>query len=295
LVEVGVDAARFQGRVCRKLAEWNDALAWYGVAHALAEEIHDVGTLAYILDGLANTHRDRGNLPRARAVLEEILALGTREGADEILAVGYHALMTVEKQAGNLEAAVLCGWRAIRTWGPSERGLHALFDLAGVFREGGDLSAAEDAYAVVARRVGTYDHRVMSLDALAHIAALRKEEDRYKALQARVDAEPWESGSAVIASQILYFRGLSLLALGRETEGRAWLRRALTFAEEHAFGKLVFDIEAALTKAGDPNAAPGLDHALCPGPPQEPGGEARGVRRELREMREALVEAGSLP
>ncbi|MFC1662245.1 hypothetical protein ACFL3S_12480, partial [Gemmatimonadota bacterium] len=76
---IGADAARFQGRVCRKLAEWNDAFAWYGVAQGLAEETQDVRTLSRVLDGLANTYRDRGNLPRAREVLEEVLALGRRE------------------------------------------------------------------------------------------------------------------------------------------------------------------------------------------------------------------------
>lgn len=289
---LAADAARFQARVCRKLAEWNDALSWYGIARKLAEETQAVRMLAAVLDGMANTFRDRGNLPRAREVLEEILSLGRREVDDELMALAYHNLMTVEKQAGDLEAAVVYGWKATLRWGATEAGLQVLFDLAGVLREGGDLSAAEDAYSVVAARVQTYDHRVMSLDALAYISALRGRDLEYEALRETVDAEGWRAASPVIVSQILHFRGLSELALGRYVQGREWLTQALDYAERHGFGKLIFDTEKALAAADGAAAAKERSGHPEPVLPHSSKEEVEGVRQELREMREALVGAG---
>jgi hypothetical protein len=211
---------------------------------------------------------------------------------DELMALAYHNLMTVEKQAGDLEAAVVYGWQATLRWGATEAGLQVLFDLAGVLREGGDLSAAEDAYSVVAARVQTYDHRVMSLDALAYISALRGRDLEYEALRETVDAEGWRAASPVIVSQILHFRGLSELALGRFVQGREWLTQALDYAERHGFGKLIFDTEKALAAAD--GAVTAKERSGYPKPvlPRSSREEVEGVRQELREMREALVGAG---
>jgi hypothetical protein len=200
--------------------------------------------------------------------------------------------MTVEKHAGHLERAVVHGWKATRRGGLSEVALHALFDLAGVLREGGDLEAAEDAYTVVAEKVTTYDYRVMALDALAYIAALTGRELLFDDICSLVDAENWEGASAVISSQIPYFRGLASLSLGRTQEGQEWLERALASAERHGFGKLVFDAENALAAARTstaPAAASQRPHTPLPGSVSE---DVRGVRRELRELREAVATAG---
>jgi len=279
--DAAVDAARFKGKVHRTRAEWAPALSWYDQAGRLAAETGDRRRLALVLDGLANAHRDRGNLPRSREVLEDVLEIG-REVADRsILAIGYHDLMTVRKLGGDLEGAIQDGWFAVQCYDSEDGKLRALFDLGSVLRERGELEAAWDAYSIVADRVLGLEARVLALDALAYTAALMRDEARHEAMRAKQNALGWEGVSNVYRAQVLYYQGLSLRALGKEEEGRLRLGEALSFAEAHQLNKLVFDAEAAL------NAKP-----LTPSPRVLEGEEEvteaiLGVRRGLKELVEA--------
>lgn len=285
-----VDSARFLGRVSRKLTLWEDAVRWYGVARSIAEEAGHEDRLALVLDGMANAHRDRGNLPKARELLGQVLALG-REGSDRrAQAIAHHDLMTVEKLAGRLEEAVLHGWKAAEMYDSPEGSLKALFDLAGVLKEIGDLSAAWDAYSVVAAQVQAFDYRLLSLDGMAHIAALRGLGKRYDVLRARVEAMNWAEASPVSKAQVLLYRGLSCGALGRNEEARDWLNRALSFAESHQLSQLIFKAEKALGETPARQAGP--DEGTDPLPKLELGPDVLEVRRGLREKREAVAGAG---
>jgi tetratricopeptide (TPR) repeat protein len=282
------DAARFQGKIYRTRGEWDRAESWYEVARTLSEHSGDRRMLATVLDGLANAYRDRGNLPRARESLREVLEIGEDTGDRYVLAIGHHDLMTVEKEGGELLEAIRQGWLAVQSYESRDGRLRALFDLAGVLREQGELSAARDAYRVVAAQVEGQDARVLTMDALAYVAALEGDREEHQALRDRMDVAGWEELSPVYRGQILYFRGLSHGALGEEEEARAWLDRALAFAEEHRFNKLIFDAETALRESlssVSPQASPPYRDEGVPE-------EILGVRRGLREMREAQAGVG---
>jgi tetratricopeptide (TPR) repeat protein len=291
--EAAVDAARFRGRVFRKTARWDDAIRWYGVAETVARESQSSRKLAPVLDGLASAHRDRGNLPKARELLGQLLTLGVQDESLYAQALAHHSLMTVEKEADNLEEAVLHGWKAFHSHDSRKSQLYTLFDLAGVLRKKNELAAAWDAYSVVAAQVGTFEYVLLSLDAMALIAAQRGQGARYDTLRARVDGMGWDEqgASAVVQGQVLLYRGISCRALGRTQEGDAWITRALSFAEEHGLNKLIFDAEAAL----QPRESGEISESWAP---QEESGQATSadvqeVHQSLQEMREALVGAGS--
>ncbi len=282
-----VDAARFRGRVLRMQAEWDRAEAWYCTARRLAEEAGDSRKLAAVMDGLANTYRDRGNLRRAKGILLEVMAIGQAAGERYAEAIAHHDLMTVEKLMGSLSEAVRHGWLAVQAYESPEGRVRALFDLAGVLRESGELGAARDAYALVASQVETFEYRILSLDALAYISALMGEEEEHERLRTRMEAEGWQRSSPVYRAQILFYRGLSERALGREPEGREWLEKALTFAEDHGLSKLIFDVEKAIAEGPVP-----LKRASHSDPEEGPECESiLGVRQGLRALREAQVEA----
>jgi tetratricopeptide (TPR) repeat protein len=292
VVNAAIDAARFRGRVFRKMANWDDAVHWYGVAERVAREASSHQKLAVVLDGLANAHRDRGNLPKARELLGQVLDLGIREDDRYAQAIAHHDLMTVEKEAKNRAEAVSHGWKAVHAYDSTDGRLFALFDLAGVLRENDDLRAAWDAYSVVAAQVETFEYKVLSLHAMALIAALRGYHARHDALRAQVDGLGWdkEGASAVMRGQVLLYRGLSCRALGNWKEGDNWITRALSFAEEHDLNKLIFDAEAALREDA-PTTTPevsafGLSIETA-------GADVQEVRQGLRNMREALAGVGS--
>ncbi len=288
-LESAVDAARFKARVFRMRAEWEQAEVWYESARKLAEGLGDRRKLAVVLDGLANTYRDKGNLPRARELLGRVMELGRDEGDRYASAIACHDLMTVEKLSGNLGDAIQYGWRAVEEYESSDGRLRALFDLAGVLRECGELPAARDAYAIVASRVESFEHRILSLDALAFIAALNGDGQAHRRLRVKMDEEGWDSASAVYRAQMLFYRGLSARALGEEAEARRWLERSLRLAEAHRLSKLIFDAEEALGAECHDVTDP-ADTRLPLGGAWD-SDSILGVRRGLRELRETEVGA----
>lgn len=286
--DAAADAARFQGKIFRVRAEWAQALAWYDIAKGIAEEVGNPRKLAAVLDGLANAHRDRGNLSRAREVLLEVLEIGKETGDRYTLAIAYHDLMTVEKLGDDLVGAIRYGWMAVQSYDSREGSLRALFDLAGVLRENGELSAARDAYTVVAEQITTFEHRLLAMDALAFIAALQGDAPGYHLIRARMDEEGWEALSPVYRGQVLYYRGMSSRALGWWEESRRWLGEALAYAELHGLNKLLFDAEGALTEDRSNDVRPESPWTS----PEPYGEEILEVRQGLRALRDTLADAG---
>ncbi|MFH1763208.1 MAG: tetratricopeptide repeat protein [Gemmatimonadota bacterium] len=286
--DTATDAARFQGKIFRVRAEWARALAWYDIARGIAEEVGNPRKLAAVLDGLANAHRDRGNLPRARELLLEVLEIGKETGDRYTLAIAYHDLMTVGKLGDDLVGAIRHGWMAVQSYDSRVGSLGALFDLAGVLRENGELSAAKDAYTVVAEQITTFEHRLLAMDALAFISALQGDAPGYHRIRERMDEEGWEALSPVYRGQVLYYRGLSSRALGWWEESRKWLGEALAYAELHDLNKLIFDAEAALTEDRAIEARPVSSRTS----PEPYGEEILEVRQGLRALRDTLADAG---
>ncbi|MCG6989362.1 MAG: hypothetical protein LJF06_14450 [Gemmatimonadetes bacterium] len=283
-VGVAIDAARFAGRALRRLAVWEDAHRWYGVARAIAEAAGLDDRVAVVLDGVANIHRDRGNHPAARAALAEARMFAERSGEARAIASVDHGLLALEHLAGNLSLALVHGWRAVRTY-PGERDrTEALASLAGVLLDADELRAAEDAWACVEHlaRDDEYIH-LYAVDALGHVAARRGAAAEFARRAAEADALGWESGPAPAKAEILFYRGLSYKCLGRVHEARRWLERAVAFCEEHNFNRTLFRVEEALQSLG---SAPGEGPARTRSAPAAAPPE---VRMGLEKMRRELV------
>jgi tetratricopeptide (TPR) repeat protein len=208
-VGTGLDAARSAARGFRRAARWDEALRWYGLARRLAEFEGDFLGLVRVLDGLGNTHRERGSFPKARAYYRDAwkMAQVVRD-SDEMANVAL-GLMTVEREAGNLEAASTHGWTALCLQTDPEARANLLLNLGTLLREGGDLEGAERAYRLCAGMAGTSDLRVMALDALAFCAALTGDARTYAARRPRI-----RGVSPYVRAQVGYFRGAALQALG---------------------------------------------------------------------------------
>jgi tetratricopeptide (TPR) repeat protein len=280
-VASAVDAARFTGRSLRRLASWEEAVRWYGVAREVALAASLQGKVAMVLDGVANVHRERGNLPAARAVLFEALGFAEASGDLQPLGAVCHGLAGAEHLSGNLADAVRWGWRAVEAYQlPAER-VMALATLGGILIDLGDLGAAADAWACT-RDLATNDYyRLYALDALGHICALQGDKGGFARWAAEADALAWESGPLPAKAEILHYRGLSHLALGEVAQARRYLERAVAFAEEHKFGRTLFEAEAALAKlsAATTEAA---RLSVSPAAPQEVSSGLRELRLTLK-------------
>jgi hypothetical protein len=146
----------------------------------------------------------------------------------------------------------------------------------------GDRDAAEDAWTLVAHQSGDRYYLVYAHDALAHLAALRGDARTFEKHAARCDALDWENGSLKVKAEVLYYRGMSLVALGRLEDAETWLRRAVAFTEEHGFNRQLFRAEEALASMSASR--------LQPRPPT-PAAPTK-LREGLRTMRQELVGVG---
>jgi tetratricopeptide (TPR) repeat protein len=279
-IALAVDAARFTGRSLRRLASWDDAARWYGIAREVAVAASLGGKVAMVLDGMANIHRERGNLPGARTVLLEALAFAQESGDSDALGAVFHGLAGTEHLSGKLQEAVGWGWKAVETYQLSGERVMALATLGGILIDLGDLDAADDAWACT-RDLTTNDYyRIYALDALGHICALRGDGAGFARWAEAADAMGWESGPLPAKVEILHYRGLSCLALGDLARARRYLERAVAFAEEHGFGRTLFAAEAALAGL-DSRTIKAARRSVPPAAPVE-------VSSGLKEMRLSL-------
>lgn len=280
MIAVAIHAARYTGRIFRRKAFWEDADEWYGTALALAEVGEHANLESLVLNGVATVHRDRGNLPAARATLDRALEAANIAQDDEATAAAYHAVMGVEQLAGNLSEALDSGWKAIGLYQSDVGRTNCLTGLAALLMDIGDWQSAEDAFAVVAHSTDVYFYRIYAYDALSHLAARRGDEAEFEIRARASDALDWEHGPENAKADIMLHRGISYSLLGRTEQARTWLNRTIAFAEEHSFNQTAFRAEDALAKLDEPTRIE---------TPAATGEAPAKVRTGLRSMREALT------
>jgi tetratricopeptide (TPR) repeat protein len=226
-----MDAARWAGRAFRKAADWQNATRWYELSRRVAEHRGDFLRLVRVLDGLGNTHRERGSFPKARQYYRDAWKVAQVAGSPVEIANVALGFMTVEREAGRLAAAAAFGWTALGLQtDPMERA-NLLLNIGTLLRDGGDLEAAERAYRVSAALTGSTDVRLLAADALAYCAALRGDARSYRRLRPRAGRT-----TPYVRVQMGYFRGAALRALGDARASRV-LRAAERYARAHGLAE----------------------------------------------------------
>lgn len=278
--KTAVEAARSSGRTLRRRGEWKEADAWYQTALEIAQRAKIWDLIARTRVGLAVIRKDRGDLSGARKGLEQALEAATVAKDADTTASVYHDLMALEATAGELPVAARHGWRAVNTYASEEGRSRCLITFAWILKELGDIEAAEDAYAVACETTDEFYYRIHAHDAFAHMAALRGDAEAFDRRAAACDALGWEDGPATAKAQILYYRGLSHHLLGREEEARAWLERAVDFAETHSMDVVLDDARATLRELS--GERPSIRTKDATSAPDE-------IRVGLRAMRDEVV------
>jgi hypothetical protein len=242
---------------------------------------------------MASAVRDRGNLPRARALLHEGLTAAQESGDDSALGSVHDTLMTVEMLSGRLPHAAAHGWRAVNLLQEEER-YNALVSLAGCFFGMDELEAAEDSYAIVLQRGVRPDNRCIALEMFAHIAAVRGDRRQFEERVECHDLSEWRGlTNPRIYAHTLQYRGLSWRALGDLTAARAWLERARDYAQEHGVNQVFFDCETSLAELESTGATPAhasFDAAeAAPGDPGPAPAELAAIRIGVGALRRELA------
>jgi tetratricopeptide (TPR) repeat protein len=245
-IQDAVDAARFAGRVLRRQALWDEAARWYGTARDVAETASMDDRVALSISGWATALQEKGSFPAARVQLDEALVYARRSGDPHVLGMTFHNLLTLEQLCGNLTEALAWGWRAVVTYEAQDDKVQALASLSGALIDAKALDAAEDGWNCVLALAGHGFYKLYATDALGHIAALKGNRAGFAYWAARADAMEWNAGPSGAKAEILLYRGLSYQALDEADQARDYLERAVAFAEENGFNRILFAAEAAL-------------------------------------------------
>jgi tetratricopeptide (TPR) repeat protein len=201
-----------------------------------------------VLDGVANVHKEKGNLPRARQVLEEALVLALESGDRYAIGSTYHDMMAVAGMSGRTGEAIQMGWKAVQLYESDEDRLNALTSLAATFLAAGELEGAEHAYAVVARRIGPTLYRLYALSGFAKVAGLKKNRREFERRLAVLEAAGFADGPAALKAGDWIGRAEAYQVLGDAATARHYLKLALSLATTHSLGQFLIQAEEALER-----------------------------------------------
>jgi tetratricopeptide (TPR) repeat protein len=277
-----VDAARLAGRLTRRRAEWAEAERWFDLTREIAEAANLPDAAARALVGLGGVKRELGNLPAARARFHDALLKAEESRDPETIALVHHGLVWVEQSAGNLMDSLHHGWIAIATYASDVGRTRCVASVAETLMQLSDHDAAEDAWSYVALASDEHYYMVYAQESLAHLRALKGDRDGFLHYAAQSDALGWATGASSATADALRTRGLSYEALGETNVAKAWLKKAVTFAEERGYNRILFEAEEALKRL---EARPRPATPECKPVPAAP----LEVREGLRAMRRQVV------
>ena len=278
-----LEAARFAGRAWRKSSEWERSLAWYGVARSLAAAVGDPAREALVMDGAAKVHKERGNLPRARQLLDEALKVALHSGDPYAIGATYHDLGAVAAMTGCFDEGIRMTWLAVRHYQTEQDQLSAVTSLAGILSEAGELKAAESAYVLLVRRVKSIAYRLYALSGYAKVAGLRMDRREFERRTAVLEAAGFHDGPAAFKAGSWIDRGDVYRKLRDFPEARRCYENAIELAETHRLGQFLIQAEEAI------RAIDGLELFTPPEvelPATSSAWEIEEIREELDRLRD---------
>lgn len=261
--DVVIDAYMRLGYCHRMLGRFDDATVAYAVARQLAGAAGDTVKVLRGRVAEGNLARAAGNLPRAEALLDAVIAEAAERGLGEVRAIALHDRATVAHLRGDTETAVRMLHEALEdAQSPIARD-RLLGDIAVAFADLGLRDAARDAHLVLAATAQEQHTRWAATINLLDGASADGAELVFEQYRRQLEAEPLP---ADLESTLALFVGRGYARLGRTEAARAALRRAARLAAEYGFHQLAFEAESAIEGLGQPQRAPAeADVALTDG------------------------------
>lgn len=250
----------------------------YAMAAKIAQASDDIVGVLRSQIGDAKIAIERGNLPRAEQLLDDAIAAAVEPGLEDVRSRALHDRAGVAFYRKDYEQSIRFAYDAL-TSATNPRGRDRILnDLATAFMRLGVLTAARDAYAVLALTAQEQFTRWLATMNLMEIAARDGAEtvfERYRRTLAEAPLPPFLEADFCVQAGEGYQR------LGRVELACGYLERALTIAREHHFNQVVFYVEEALAKVSAPSSPPAA-------PAFDPSGEVQEIASAIRRMREVV-------
>jgi tetratricopeptide (TPR) repeat protein len=282
--KLAVDALVAVGGAARRNGDWDTSARAYSQAAYIADTLGDRQGVLTVQVGIANSYMNKGNLPQAQAILDDVLVQARDQGLPEVQAVALHSRAAIAHQKGDFSDALTLAHEALGlTTNPSERD-SVLEDIAGMFTSLGLRDAARDSHLVLAATAqsqivrGTANINLMEL---AAVDGMPEVFDAYARQLAQVTLSPW------LRAHYLLFLGEGMNSLGRSESAEEALQEAITFAEANQIHQVSFKAQSALSaiRRVPPSTKPFV------APPAWVPEEVSAVVRAMSDLRKTAVAA----
>ncbi len=225
--------------------------------------------------GRANLAKDRGTVPEAERMLDEVLARTTSAELADVRRIALHDRSAVAYVRGDAALAIRLAHEAMALSTPGAARDRLLADIGTYFAALGVRDAARDAHLIVAHTALEQFQRWSSLLALLELSALDADEAAFECFRRELaDAElPPE---LAVLRDLYDARGQA--AFGRTAEARAAAGAALDRARASGQHRYAFEAESLLEQLDAAPVAARATAAIVPG-------DLEPVVRELAAMR----------
>jgi tetratricopeptide (TPR) repeat protein len=194
--------------------------------------------------GIANSYMNKGNLPQAQAILDDVVVQARDQELPEVQAYALHSRAAIAHQKGDFSDALKLAYEALGlTTNPTERD-SVLEDIGAMFTSLGLRDAARDSHLVLAGTAQSQMVRAtanINLMELAAVDGMPEAFDAYARQLAQVKLSPW------LRAHYLLCLGEGMNCLGRSEPAEDALKEAISFAEANQIHQISFKAQAMLT------------------------------------------------
>jgi tetratricopeptide (TPR) repeat protein len=240
-----VAMALFAARLNRRLARWDDAVKCYEAAQQAAETIGDHAARLRGLLGPGSVSRDQGNLPKARAIAEDVLKQAAELQLAEVQAIAYSDLSAIYTLQGMKLEALEADYQAFLLTPDAGERMRALCDLGISLLEIGAYDVARLAFDIVVDSKANFRVRMNALIESMDLEASVGNRVAFERLRSLAEVSR-ERMPPSMATDYLYKTGIGLARFGQVARGCQVLQTAIGFAETHKLNTWYFKLEGAI-------------------------------------------------
>lgn len=277
--------ALFMGRLNRLQAQWETANNAYAAAEESARALGDRVSAFRSQLGRANVLRGQGNLPRARELVEQVIANASGEDCAEVRSGAYADLAFVLDLQGERHEALRANYEAVCLSRDSMNRMRLLGDLGIKLVALGYYAEARVAFEVVAESEASFLVRTNAILELMNIESLALNrmafERRRQGLRDQVSRMP-----PSMSVDYHYKVGLGLARFGITERARQAWEQGRALAEQHRLNEWYFRLERLLDGL---QGCETLETSTAAPEPADPPAWMAGVSAGLREFAETLA------
>lgn len=245
--DIATRAHSRRGFCLRHVGDVDASVAAYHSAEHIAEAAGDMEGVLRARVGEASTALMFGNLPRAESILDDTIGCAAQHNLSDVHSIALHERAVVAGERGDYELSIRLAYEALELTQSSRARDRILGDIAVSFHRLGVRSAARDAWLILATTAQEQYQRWQSSLNLMEISAEEGDEIMFEYYRRAVDEMRLPPK---LAANYWLQGGIGLEHLGRFSEARSYLERALLVAEEFDLHQIAFQVESTLEALG---------------------------------------------